>query len=130
MSLPAWPNTCINAVLATDGVPPSTGTAPPLTRIWPAALRLIATLLSRLSPNTVSTPAEAAKVAVTAWVVTSPATAVAAIGATAAWLLRSVVALSSKAGASSTAGAFASGLPADMMEEEGMTSSSRQVDRK
>src|SRR5688572_282369 len=43
-------------VLATVGVPPGTATAPPLTRICPAALRLIVTLLSRLSPNVESTP--------------------------------------------------------------------------
>ena len=44
-------------VLATVGVPPMTATAPPLTRILPAASRLIAIVLSRLSPITVSTPA-------------------------------------------------------------------------
>ena len=51
-------------MLATVGVPPMTATAPPLTRIVPAALRLTVSELSRLSPDTVSTPA--LKVAVTA----------------------------------------------------------------
>ena len=40
MSLPPWPKTWIRLVLATVGVPPRIGTAPPLTRILPAALRL------------------------------------------------------------------------------------------
>ena len=44
-------------MLATVGVPPTTATAPPLTRILPAASRLIAIVLSAASPNTVSTPA-------------------------------------------------------------------------
>ena len=44
-------------MLATVGVPPITATAPPLTRMFPAALRLTAMLLSRLSPLTDSTPA-------------------------------------------------------------------------
>ena len=43
--------------LATVGVPPVTATAPPLTRSWPAALRLTVMLLSRLSPKTVNVPA-------------------------------------------------------------------------
>ena len=64
MSLPPRPKTWISAVLATVGVPPMTATAPPLTRIWPAALRLTAMLLSRLSPVTLSMPL--LKVAVTA----------------------------------------------------------------
>ena len=63
-SLPPWPKTRISAVLATVGVPPTTVTAPPLTRIFPAASRLTAMLLSRVSPNTLSVPA--LKVAVTA----------------------------------------------------------------
>ena len=64
MSLPPRPKTWISEVLATVGVPPTTATAPPLTRIWPAASRLTVMLLSRLSPMTVSTPA--AKLAVAA----------------------------------------------------------------
>ena len=43
-------------MLATVGVPPMTETAPPLTRIVPAASRLTVMLLSRLSPLTLSTP--------------------------------------------------------------------------
>ena len=43
VSLPPWPNTWIRLVFATVGVPPMTGTAPPLTRMLPAALRLIVT---------------------------------------------------------------------------------------
>ena len=62
-SLPPSPKTWIFEVLATVGVP-LTATAPPLTRIWPAALRLTVMLLSRLSPLTVSWPP--VKVAVTA----------------------------------------------------------------
>ena len=46
----------MSEVLATVGVPPTTATAPPLTRILPAALRLIAMLLAALSPDAVSTP--------------------------------------------------------------------------
>ena len=45
-SLSPRPKTRISAVLATVGVPPTTATAPPLTRILPAALRLIAMLLA------------------------------------------------------------------------------------
>ena len=56
VSLPPWPKTWISAVLATVGVPPRTCTAPPLTRILPAASRLIVIVLSRLSPKTVSVP--------------------------------------------------------------------------
>ena len=56
VSLPPRPNTWISAVLATVGVPPKTGTAPPLTRIAPAALRLISIVLAALSPNTLSVP--------------------------------------------------------------------------
>ncbi len=66
VSLPPRPNTWIKLVLATVGEPPTTWTAPPLTRSWPAALRLISMLLSRPSPKTVSTPALALNVAVTA----------------------------------------------------------------
>ena len=51
-SLPPCPKAWMSEVLATVGVPPATVTAPPLTRIWPAALRLIVIELSRLSPNT------------------------------------------------------------------------------
>ena len=43
-------------MLATVGVPPTTVTAPPFTRIFPAASRLITIVLSRQSPITVSTP--------------------------------------------------------------------------
>jgi hypothetical protein len=43
--------------LATFGEPPLTVTAPPLTRILPAASRLTVIVLSRLSPNTDSVPA-------------------------------------------------------------------------
>src|SRR5436190_20773984 len=56
----------MSAVFATVGVPPKTLTAPPLTRIFPAALRLMVILLSRLSPNTLKTPAVGKNVAVTA----------------------------------------------------------------
>ena len=63
-SLPPCPKAWMSEVLATVGVPPATLTAPPLTRIWPAALRLIVIELSRLSPNTESVPA--LNVAVTA----------------------------------------------------------------
>jgi hypothetical protein len=54
--LPPRPKTWIRAVLATVGVPPMTGTAPPFTRIFPAASRLTTMVLSRLSPNTVRKP--------------------------------------------------------------------------
>ena len=57
VSLPPSPNTWMRAVLATVGVPPATATAPPLTRIWPAALRLTVIELSRLSPLTDRVPA-------------------------------------------------------------------------
>ena len=53
-------------VLATVGVPPWTTTAPPLTRIVPAALRLTVTALLRESAITDSRPVLALKVAVTA----------------------------------------------------------------
>ena len=56
MSLPAWPKTWISAVLATVGVPPVTAIAPPFTRIFPAASRLIVIELLAASPNTVRTP--------------------------------------------------------------------------
>ena len=51
-------------MLATVAVPPRTGTAPPLTRIFPAASRLIVIVLLALSPKTLSVPL--ANVAVTA----------------------------------------------------------------
>ena len=57
VSLPPRPKTWISEVLATVGVPPTTATAPPLTRILPAASRLIVIVLSRASPVTVSVPA-------------------------------------------------------------------------
>ena len=43
-------------MLATVGVPPMTATAPPFTRILPAASRLIVIELLRLSPDTLSVP--------------------------------------------------------------------------
>ena len=46
-------------MLATVGVPPEIATAPPLTRMVPAALRLTVMVLSRQSPKTVRVPAEA-----------------------------------------------------------------------
>jgi hypothetical protein len=51
MSSPPWPNAWISLVLATVAVPPLTATAPPFTRIVPAALRLNVIVLLRLSPN-------------------------------------------------------------------------------
>src|SRR4051812_43639696 len=45
-------------VLATVGVTPAIGTAPPLTKSCPAALRLTVTWLSSESPKTVRTPSE------------------------------------------------------------------------
>jgi len=65
-SLPPCPNTSISAVLATVGLPPRTGTAPPLMRMFPAALRLTTMLLASASPNTVNTPAPGMNAAVTA----------------------------------------------------------------
>src|SRR5215213_9269938 len=56
----------MRAVLATVGVPPDTVIAPLLTRIAPAASRLIVMVLSRLSPDTVRTPVPGLKVAVVA----------------------------------------------------------------
>ena len=56
VSSPPWPNTWISVVLATVGWPPSMDTAPPLTRICPAALRLIVMVLPSLSPISVSKP--------------------------------------------------------------------------
>ena len=64
VSLPARPKTWICEVLATVGVPPETATAPPFTRMLPAALRLTVVELLRESPLTDSTPL--ANVAVTA----------------------------------------------------------------
>ena len=66
VSLPPWPNTWISAVLATVAVPPLICTAPPLTRMFPAALRLVMIMLSSESPNSVSVPRK--KLAVTAMV--------------------------------------------------------------
>src|SRR5262245_55608799 len=60
----------MSEVLATVGVPPVIETAPPLTRISPAALRLTTMELFRASPRTVNVPAE--KVAVTAGNTRSP----------------------------------------------------------
>jgi hypothetical protein len=57
VSLPALPKTEIDVVLATVGVPPLTGTAPPLTRMFPAASRLTEMALSTALPFTVRTPA-------------------------------------------------------------------------
>src|SRR5687768_12516566 len=68
-SLPPWPNTWISAVLATVAVPPLMATAPPFTRIVPAALRANVMVLLRLSPNVVRSCAVGLKVAVTAIVV-------------------------------------------------------------
>ena len=51
VSLPPWPKTWISVVLATVGVPPMTGTAPLLTRIVPAASRLIVIVLSRVAEH-------------------------------------------------------------------------------
>ncbi len=65
-SWPAWPKTRISAVLATVGEPPWTATAPLLTRILPAASRLIAIVLLAPSPYTVSTPLPGLNVAVVA----------------------------------------------------------------
>ena len=66
----------MSAVLATVGVPPTTATAPPLTRILPAALRLIAMLLAALSPDAVSTPLlNVAVVAALAGLLVAPNTA-------------------------------------------------------
>ena len=56
VSLPAPPTTEIDRVLATVGVPPVTATAPPFTRIVPAASRLITMVLFWASPTTVRTP--------------------------------------------------------------------------
>src|SRR5579871_1367165 len=66
VSLPSWPNIWINEVLATVGLPPIGATAPPLTRMLPAASRLAVTVLLRVSPITVSWPAIGLKVAVVA----------------------------------------------------------------
>jgi hypothetical protein len=45
-------------MLATVGVPPAIGTAPPFTEIRSAALRLVRIVLLALSPNCVSTRGE------------------------------------------------------------------------
>ena len=55
-SLPASASTRISEVLATVGVPPDTGTAPPFTRIVPAASRESTIELGAASPVTVNTP--------------------------------------------------------------------------
>ena len=57
VSWPSRPETRISEVLPTVGVPPTTATAPPFTRIVPAASRLTAIELLAESPSTVSTPA-------------------------------------------------------------------------
>ena len=66
VSLPACPKTWISVVLATVGVPPWTATAPPLTRIVPAASRQTTMVLSWASPITVKSPGRRRNVAVTA----------------------------------------------------------------
>src|SRR5262249_30452161 len=58
-----------SVVLATVGVPPSTETAPPLTKICPAALRLMVVVPSPLSSNTDSKPALGENLALIAMVV-------------------------------------------------------------
>src|SRR5262245_58607576 len=65
VSSPPVQNTSITLVFATVGVPPLTGTAPPFTRICPAASRLVTITLSASSPDTDSTPALGEKVALT-----------------------------------------------------------------
>jgi hypothetical protein len=60
------PETEIRLVLATVAVPPEIGTAPPLTRRFPAASRLVSIVLSRSSPIVVSTPATGSKLLVIA----------------------------------------------------------------
>jgi hypothetical protein len=56
LSEPPRPNTVTRNVFATVGVPTGTFTAPPLTRILPAASRLMTIWLPRPSPSTVSAP--------------------------------------------------------------------------
>src|SRR5579871_5938538 len=51
-SSPAWPNTWMSDVVETVGVPPRMATAPPLTRIVPAASRLMTMVLFSESPKT------------------------------------------------------------------------------
>ena len=63
--MPPSPKTWISVVLATVDVPPWTITAPPFTRIVPAASRETTMVLSCASPVTVSTPCAAENVAVT-----------------------------------------------------------------
>ena len=63
VSLPPSPKTWIRPVLATVGVPPTTGTAPPLTRIVPAASRLNVMLLPLSSPSASSRLAARRKLA-------------------------------------------------------------------
>src|SRR5262249_39679364 len=70
--LPALPDTSRVAVLATVGVPPATGTAPPFTRMSPAASRLTVTVLSASSPSTVRSASIGLKLAeIAIWVVLS-----------------------------------------------------------
>src|SRR5215210_6664935 len=66
VSFPTCPKIWIKLVLATVGTPPVIATAPPLTRIFPAAFREILIKLPRLSPNTVSRPAPALKLEIIA----------------------------------------------------------------
>ena len=68
LSFPAWPNTWISVVFATVAWPPMTGIAPPLIRIWPAALRLTVIVSSVLSPKTDSRPVLGEKLALIAMV--------------------------------------------------------------
>jgi hypothetical protein len=55
-SSPPRPESWICVVFAMVGVPPTIGTAPPLMRMLPAASRLTAIVLSRLSPVAVNRP--------------------------------------------------------------------------
>src|SRR5262249_14109800 len=71
-SLPPRPNAWMVEVLATVGVPPRTATAPLLTRILPAASRLIVIVLSAASPKTERVPPPGVKNAVTAGNTRSP----------------------------------------------------------
>ena len=69
VSLPPWPKTWISARVGDGRRAAEDGTAPPLTRILPAASRLTVMLLSRASPNTERVPpALEAKTLVTAWI--------------------------------------------------------------
>src|SRR5262245_7774257 len=66
VSWPPCPKAWMVAVLAMVAVPPVMATAPPLTRSWPAALRVISMVLFEASPNTLSVCALARYDAVTA----------------------------------------------------------------